>query len=94
MVALMSQLGYEATAIGEVDLYLGLENLRALEEKASFPFLSANLSDSEGNLLFTSHAIFKKGALTIGVVGLTSPPSNQSLFEIRMAGNLVTSVSL
>ena len=89
MVELMSQLGYEATAIGEVDLYLGLENLRALEEKASFPFLSANLSDSEGNLLFTSHAIFKKGALTIGVVGLTSPPSNQSLFEIRMAGNLV-----
>jgi hypothetical protein len=89
MVELMGKLGYEGAAVGEKDLYLGLENLRALEKTASFPFLSANLAGKDGDLLFDSHAIFKKGALTIGVVGLTSPPSNKSFFENRMAGNQV-----
>ena len=42
LVQLMSGMGYEATAIGEMDLYLGLENLRILDDTSSFAFLSAN----------------------------------------------------
>ncbi|MDF1536285.1 MAG: multiheme c-type cytochrome [bacterium] len=89
LVRIMSQLGYEAAAVGEMELYLGLENLRALSEKASFRFLSANLTGPDGALLFDSHRVFRKGSLTVGVVGLTSAPSNQSLFEQRMGQSRV-----
>jgi hypothetical protein len=89
MVELMSKLGYEAAAVGEMDLYLGLENLRALDNTSSFAFLSANLTDREGALHFDSHLIIRKGELTIGVVGLTAPPSNQSLFAERMGESRV-----
>ncbi len=89
MVEIMSRIGYEAAAVGEMDLYLGLENLRTLGELGSFPFLSANLTDRAGVLHFDSHLIIRKGGLTVGVVGLTAPPSNQSLFEERMGESRV-----
>lgn len=89
LVKTMDRMGYDAAALGEMDLYLGLERLRALDKLASFRFLSANLVDRDGNTLFEPYFLLNAGDLKIIVLGLTQPPANRGLFEKRTGGSLV-----
>lgn len=80
----MDLMGYAAVAVGEKDLYLGLERLRLLSDLTKVKFLSANLIDSEGKTLFEPYRILKVGRFKVGVIGLTAFPSNSSVFSRRM----------
>ena len=85
----MERMAYSAAALGEMDLYLGLDRLRALDKQASFRFLSANLVNRSGNTHFEPYVLLNAGTLRIIVLGLTQPPSNIELFETRMSGSSV-----
>ncbi len=80
----MDSMGYAAMAVGEKDLYLGIERLRSLDGSARVRFLSANLLDSSGKHLFDAHAIVRVQGLTVGLFGLTAPPSDRRVLERRM----------
>ncbi len=82
----MDHMGYAAAAIGEMDLYLGLDLLRSLNDSTKLEFLSANLTDNKGNTIFEPYRLLKAGGLTVGVIGLTAPPTDKGLFFKRMPG--------
>ena len=67
-----NRLGYGAMGIGNFDLLLGMDRLRALEKQAKFPFLSANLVDAEtGETVFPATHEIESGGVKIGLLGLT-----------------------
>ena len=89
IIQTMDLMGYEALAVGEMDLYLGLDRLRSLEEMTNVRFLSANLTDSKGKALFKTSVILKTGGIRVGVIGLTAPPADQRVLTKRMEGAVV-----
>jgi len=69
--------GYESVGcdvlnVGGFDLAAGLEFLLSLQEKTSIPFISSNLTDENGELLFPSHSILEQNGFKIGVVGVSN----------------------
>jgi len=59
--------------VGDRDMALGLDTVRALAKRAEFPMLSANLVDAETQTpIFAPHAVVERGGLKIGIIGLTS----------------------
>ena len=85
----MDRMGYAAAAIGEMDLYLGLDLLRSLSDMTKVRFLSANLLDSKDNTIFEPYRFLKVGGITVGVIGLTALPTDRKMFSRRMPGAVV-----
>lgn len=78
VVEAMNRLGYTAMAIGERELWLGLDELRQRMREADFPFLSANVQVKEtGELLAAPYTIVEIGGLRVGILGLTNANSTQ-----------------
>jgi len=72
IVEAFNRMGYQAMAVGSFDLAAGLDNLKALEKRAKFPFLSANLVDKTTlQPYFKPHVIVEVTGLRIGLIGLT-----------------------
>lgn len=61
-----------ALNIGDRDLAGGLPFLKALADSARFPFLSANLVDPAGQLIFKPAVVMEKNGLRIALVGASS----------------------
>lgn len=67
-----NRLGYQAMAVGNYDLLLGVPQLQELEKQAKFPLLSANLVDAEtGKTVFPPTAEVVVGGVKVGLLGLT-----------------------
>ena len=67
----MNQVGYDAMALGNHDLYWGADQLAALCERARFPVLCANLRSSAGIAPpFVPHTIVSVGEVEVLVIGL------------------------
>ena len=65
-----NSMGYDAVAVSESDLAAGMllfEN----SEKIKFPWISANIFDASGKLLFKPFIIKKIGEIRVGIIGLT-----------------------
>jgi len=88
-VKAMERMGYRAAALGEMDLYLGPERLRALDEGSGIRFLSANLTNAGGKPLFKPYLLFDTDPLKVLILGLTPVPKRLPLLESRMAGSLI-----
>ena len=73
MVRLMNRAGYAALVLGNHDLTVGLDSLRARVRQANFSLLAANLTDEENEPIFPPHTIVERQGLRIGIVGLLSP---------------------
>jgi len=69
---LMSELKYDASAIGNHDFDGGIENLARLAKNADFPLLCANydVQSSALNNLVLPFKIFNRGSLKVGVYAL------------------------
>lgn len=69
---IMSQMGYDASTIGNHDFDAGAERLSELTAIANFPLLNSNynLQDSPLGKFVLPYKIFEKGGLKIGVFGL------------------------
>ncbi|MCC2546978.1 metallophosphatase [Hymenobacter sp. BT175] len=69
---LMTQMGYDASTLGNHDFDNGLEGLKKQLPHAGFPFLSANYDFSQTILAgqFKPYKVFEKQGLRIGVFGI------------------------
>lgn len=74
MVKILNALGLDATVLGNNDFNYGEKNIKALEMRANFKFLSANVKDMESGQNFATPYIIKEIRGTkVGIFGLTSP---------------------
>jgi len=66
--------GCKGVAVGDRDLGLyGVEGLKKLAAKASFPFLCANLVDDKQQMVFTPNVTVDAAGYTVGIFGLITP---------------------
>jgi len=68
-----SEIGCRCLNIGEGDLALGLDFLKSAAGMASFPLISANLLDAEGDRVFAPTADFSSDGRTCRVIGVLDP---------------------
>lgn len=69
---LMTQMGYDASTLGNHDFDNGLEGLKTQLPHAGFPFLCANYDFSQTVLAdaFQPHKVFERGGVRVGVFGV------------------------
>lgn len=76
----LAEIGYDVINVGFTDLHLGVDVLKKYEEETGIPFVSANIQNKDGALIFKPYSI-KTSQLgdgtevNIGVIGLTRPRS-------------------
>jgi 2',3'-cyclic-nucleotide 2'-phosphodiesterase (5'-nucleotidase family) len=80
IVAAYNKMSFAAVGVARQDLAAGLPFLLAVQKKASFPWLSANLlSRTERKPWFKAHTLITLGGIRIGVIGLTGQQGADSL---------------
>jgi len=71
MVTWMNSVGYDAMAIGNHDIYYGVDRLAELSSKAEFPLLCANIVPLAGyKAPFAPHTIISAGGMRVLVIGV------------------------
>jgi 2',3'-cyclic-nucleotide 2'-phosphodiesterase (5'-nucleotidase family) len=76
VVEAYNMIGYDALAVGNHEFDWGLDVLEERASEARFPFLSANIVQTETGLpppWLTPSTIVERADLSVGVVGLTTP---------------------
>ena len=71
---MMNQIGYECWALGNHDFDISVANLNTLTHIATFPTVSANIQDLNGQYPVNNkpYVIIEKAGLKIGIIGLMS----------------------
>ena len=78
IVESFNKMGCDAFSPGSKDFAAGLNFIKSLEKKSKFPFISANIANKKGELLFSPYIIKKYKGNRLAIVGLSSDfPSNQ-----------------
>ena len=92
MVEGMNLVGYDAMTIGNHEFDFGFEAFRKMQEKAKFPFLSANMYKEGGTEFVGKDYIEKKfdDGLKVAVLGLTTRET-ESISGQGLKGNLTMS---
>lgn len=65
-----NQLQFDAMVLGNHDLDISLDWLKDQVSKLNCPYLCANLTDLDGNLIFEPYTILNKSGLNIAIIGL------------------------
>ncbi|MEA3407544.1 MAG: metallophosphatase [Chloroflexota bacterium] len=77
IVEAMNAMGYDALALGRMDLALGLETLKEIEKSANFILLSANVVENDGqDPIFTPYVVLERQGIKVGIIGLSEPDAN------------------
>lgn len=83
MAEIYSAMNYHGVAVGPFDLAAGLDFIKETG-RAGIPWISANLYDSSGELVFNPYMTVQAGELAVCVVGLTAPGAPEAdAFEVR-----------
>jgi 2',3'-cyclic-nucleotide 2'-phosphodiesterase (5'-nucleotidase family) len=72
LAAVYRQMNFDGVAVGAYDLAAGLDQVLTAGS-LGVPWISANLVDEQGNLLFKPYRSVDIDSLTIAVIGLTDP---------------------
>lgn len=73
MVALMNQIGFRATAMGNHEFDSGQEGLARLIDLGTFPTLCANMeADPKFKMHVKPYTTFDSGGIRVGVIGITA----------------------
>jgi 2',3'-cyclic-nucleotide 2'-phosphodiesterase (5'-nucleotidase family) len=72
IVESFNAMGCNVFSPGEFDFSGGLDHLLELEKKADFPFVSCNIFDSSGSLMFEKYILNKNKEYNIAFIGLSS----------------------
>ncbi len=75
VVEAMNLMGYDALALGPLELQLSEDELRAVIQQARFAVLSANVVDSSGALFAKPYVVVEAGGHRVALVGLTRQQS-------------------
>ncbi len=73
IVQAMNAMGYDAMAIGTMDLNLGIDNLLQRAAEARFAILSCNIVDNQGKPIFAPYMVVEREGVRFGLIGLTEP---------------------
>jgi 5'-nucleotidase len=86
---LMSEMGYDASTLGNHDFDNGIDGLVKQMPNMNFPFLNANYSFSDTLLenKVNEYKIFRKGNLKIGVFGIGI--ELRGLVDPKLSGNIL-----
>ena len=80
IVSAYNRMSFAAVGVARQDLAAGLDFLLALQEKSTFPWLSANLvRRSQGKPYFKPHTLLTIKGMTVGVIGLTGTQGSNAL---------------
>ena len=74
-----NEMGCDAFSVGSKDFAGGLDFILDQYKKSNFPFLSANIVNKSGQLIFEPYTILKSNNINIGVIGLTSVFDNNEI---------------
>jgi 2',3'-cyclic-nucleotide 2'-phosphodiesterase (5'-nucleotidase family) len=92
----MNLMGYDAMALGDLDLKLGVDVLQQRMVEASFPFLSCNLTVAgSGELLAQPYVLVEIGGHKVGIIGLTwesaplTPTEGGEQYELLKADDVL-----
>lgn len=85
-VELMNMAGYQLSALGNHEFDYGYDNMKALEEKASFEILAANIVNEKGEPLFGTTKILEAGGHAIGFFGLDTPETATKAHPAKIQG--------
>jgi 2',3'-cyclic-nucleotide 2'-phosphodiesterase/3'-nucleotidase len=66
----MSYLRFDAMAVGNHEFNFGLPAIEASQSAASFPWLSANIVDDDGEPFFTPYLVKELDGVRVGILGL------------------------
>lgn len=70
--------------VGELDLVLGLSELRRLGERAGYELISANIREADGSAPFKGHRVVSRQGKRVAFIGLTRPaPQVRDYYAIR-----------
>jgi 2',3'-cyclic-nucleotide 2'-phosphodiesterase/3'-nucleotidase len=73
-IAAMNLVGYDAAVLGNHEFNFGLDVLRRSLEQSRFRWLAANVSGvGQARLPVAAEVVLKRGAVRVGVLGLTNP---------------------
>ena len=70
MIGAFGMMGYSAVNVGERDLALGVDFIKAEAAAANVPLISANITGPDGKLLFKPFVILNINGLRVAVIGL------------------------
>ena len=86
---LMSQMGYDATTVGNHEFDNGLDGLKKAMQHADFPYLTANYDFSKNQIAeeVQPYKIFDKNGIKVGVFGLGI--KLEGLVNSSMYGNTI-----
>jgi 2',3'-cyclic-nucleotide 2'-phosphodiesterase (5'-nucleotidase family) len=74
IIEAMSAMGYDAMAVGQMDLAKGVDVLLARAKEARFPILSCNLVNAqEQKPIFQPYALLERGGVRFALLGVTEP---------------------
>ena len=95
IIAGMNLMGYDAMAIGPMELEMGASTLRQRVGEAEFPILSANVLWGGGQgYVGAPYTILQVGPYRIGVIGLTRTPETAVLgFTLLDPGEVLAKVA-
>jgi 5'-nucleotidase len=84
MVEAMNLMGYDALALGPLELQLSEAELRAVIAQAKFKVLSANVVvQSTGQLLAEPYTVVKVGEYRVGLIGLTGADARNAALSVK-----------
>ena len=72
IVSTFNEIGCHAFSPGSKDFAAGLTFIQEMQNKANFPFISANILDVNGNRLFDPYVIADVECVSVGIIGLAS----------------------
>ena len=72
IVSAFNEIGCHAFSPGSKDFAAGLTFIQEMQDKANFPFISANILDVNGNRLFDPYVIADVDGVSVGIIGLAS----------------------
>lgn len=73
VIDIMNELGYAAATVGNHEFDYGMDEFFALTEAAEFPYVSANFTDADGELLFDPYVILEADDAKFAFVGASTP---------------------
>ena len=86
-ITMMNAAGYDFAALGNHEFDFGYDQLRSNLNFAKFQVLCANITDGEGNPLFTPNAVYTNASgLKIGFFGMETPETKTKVNPSMIKG--------
>lgn len=84
------KIGIDAVNVGELDLVLGVDYLKGLAKKQSFPLISANMVDKKGLPIFKRYVIKNVNGKNVGIFGVIGDTSEMTAKVSEITKGAVT----